>query len=135
MLLQMALFHYFLLLSNITLGNIPWDFPGGAIGKEPGCQWEICNRCGFHPWLRKIPWRRTWQHTVAFLPGELHRQRSLAGNSPWGHTQPDAGVQLTLLLLEESKFGVSLLYRNCPDSLQSIKYGGLFIFREVCETI
>ena len=61
--------------------------------------------------------------------------RSLAGNSPWGHTQPDAGAQLTLLILEESKFGVSLLYRNCPDSLQSIKYGGLFIFREVCETI
>ena len=53
------------------------------------------------------------------------------GNSPWGHTQSDAGAQLTLLLLEESKFGVSLLYRNCPDSLQSIKYGGLFIFREV----
>ena len=30
----------------------------------------------------KIPWRRKWQHTPVFLPGEFHRQRSLAGYSP-----------------------------------------------------
>ena len=34
------------------------------------------------PWVRKIPWRRTWQPTSVFLPGESHRQRSLAGYSP-----------------------------------------------------
>ena len=27
------------------------------------------------------PWRRTWQTTPEFLPGESHRQRSLAGYS------------------------------------------------------
>ena len=26
----------------------------------------------------KIPWRRAWQPTPVFLPGESHRQRSLA---------------------------------------------------------
>ena len=31
----------------------------------------------------KIPWRRKWQPTPAFLPGESHGQRSLAGYSPW----------------------------------------------------
>ena len=31
-----------------------------------------------------IPWRRKWQPTPAFLPGEFHGQRSLAGYSPWG---------------------------------------------------
>ena len=25
---------------------------------------------GFDPWVRKIPWRRKWQPTPAFLPGE-----------------------------------------------------------------
>ena len=29
-------------------------------------------------------WRRAWQPTPAFLPGEAHGQRSLVGYSPWG---------------------------------------------------
>ena len=29
-------------------------------------------------------WRRKWQPTPASLPGKPHRQRSLAGYSPWG---------------------------------------------------
>ena len=33
----------------------------------------------FHPWVRKIPWRRAWQLTPVFLPGESHGQRSLVG--------------------------------------------------------
>ena len=38
-------------------------------------------RCTFCPWVRKIPWKRTWQPTPVFLPGESHEQRSLAGYS------------------------------------------------------
>ena len=34
---------------------------------------------GFDPWVREIPWRRAWQPTPVFLPGESHGQRSLAG--------------------------------------------------------
>ena len=30
-------------------------------------------------------WRRKWQPTPVFLPGESHGQRSLAGYCPWGH--------------------------------------------------
>ena len=37
------------------------------------------------PWVRKIPWRKAWQLTPVFLPGESHGWRSLAGYSPWGH--------------------------------------------------
>ena len=29
-------------------------------------------------------WRRKWQPTLVFLPGESHGQRSLAGHGPWG---------------------------------------------------
>ena len=40
-------------------------------------------RPGFDSWVEKIPWRRKWQPTPVFLPGESHGQRSLAGYSPW----------------------------------------------------
>ena len=33
----------------------------------------------FDLWVQKISWRRKWQHTPVFLPGESHGQRSLAG--------------------------------------------------------
>ena len=29
------------------------------------------------------PWKREWQATPVFLPGEFHGQRSLTGYSPW----------------------------------------------------
>ena len=33
--------------------------------------------------ILSFTWRRKWQPTPVFLPGEFHGQRSLAGNSPW----------------------------------------------------
>ena len=54
------------------------------------CEWERTyqyrrsKKRRFHPWVGKIPWRRAWQPTPAFLPGEFHGQRSLVGYSPWG---------------------------------------------------
>ena len=33
---------------------------------------------------REFMWRRKWQPTPVFLPGEFHGQRSLEGYSPWG---------------------------------------------------
>ena len=39
---------------------------------------------GSDPWIQKMPWRRKWQCTLVFLPGEFHGQRSLAYYSPWG---------------------------------------------------
>ena len=53
---------------------------------KPACQ---CRRHGFNPWVGKIPWRRKWQPTPVFLPGESHGQRSLACYSPWGHKELD----------------------------------------------
>ena len=32
----------------------------------------------FDPWVRKIPLRREWLHTLMFLPGESHQQKNLA---------------------------------------------------------
>ena len=38
---------------------------------------------------QEIPWRRKWEPTPVFLPGESHGQRSLAGYSPWDHEELD----------------------------------------------
>jgi len=47
-------------------------------------QYKRHKRCRFDSWVGKIPWRRKWQATPVFLPGEAHGQRSLVGNSAWG---------------------------------------------------
>ena len=70
-------------------------FPGGARGKEPSCQCRRHKRLGFDSWVRKIPWRRAWQPTPAFLPGEAHGLRSLAGYSPWGRKESDTTERLS----------------------------------------
>ena len=70
-------------------------FPGGANGKEPTCHCRKHKRCRFDPWVRKIPWRRAWQPTPVFLPGESHGQRSLVGYSPWGHHESGVTKRLS----------------------------------------
>ena len=65
------------------------SFPGGASGKEPTRQCSRRKRHGFDPRVIKIPWRREWQPTPVFLPGESHGRRSLAGYGPWGHNELD----------------------------------------------
>ena len=54
----------------------------------------------FHsiPGSEKIPRRRKWRPTSVFLPGKFHRQRSLAGYSPWGCKESDMTERLTLIL-------------------------------------
>ena len=60
-----------------------WDeIPRWLSGKESACQRRRCRRRGFDPSVRKISWRRAWQPTPVFLPGEAHGQRHLSDNSP-----------------------------------------------------
>ena len=44
---------------------------GGASGKEPAYQSWRLKRHRFYPCVGKIAWRREWQPTPVFLPGEL----------------------------------------------------------------
>ena len=53
----------------------------------------------FNPWVGKVPWRRAWQPSPVFLPGEVHGQRSLAGYSPWGCKESDRTEGLTCKLI------------------------------------
>jgi len=74
---------------------VVWPFLGG-FGASQVAQWvknpavtRRCKRLGFNPWVRKTPWRRAWQPTPVFLPGESHGQRRLAGDSPWRRKESD----------------------------------------------
>ena len=53
-----------------------------------------CGRPRFDPWVGKIPWRRKWQPTPVFLPGEFHGWRSLVGCSPWGLKESETTERL-----------------------------------------
>ena len=76
-----------LLLSIIVLPN---GFPGGTCGEEPTCQCRLDLRdMGSISESGKIPWRRAWQPSLVFWPGESHGQRSLVGCSPWGRMELD----------------------------------------------
>ena len=48
-----------------------------------------CRRPESNPWVAKILWRRAWQPTPIFLPGEFYEERSLEGYSLWGHKELD----------------------------------------------
>ena len=71
-------------------------FPGGVSGKKkknpPANAGDVRNAGSY---VGKIPWRRAWQPTPVFLPGESHGQRSLAGYSPWSHKESDITEQLS----------------------------------------
>ena len=87
-------------------------FPVGSDGKEPNCNvGDLVN-----PWVGKIPWRRTWQHTPVFLPEE----------SPW--TEEPRGLQSTGLQRDgldwatkqmfQRTFGGAYLEAQCPKCRQ-----------------
>ena len=74
----------------IYISPLFWGFPGGSEDKAFACKAGDLDL----PWVGKIPWRRKWQPTPVFLPGESHGQRSLAGYSPRGHKESDTTERL-----------------------------------------
>ena len=48
------------------------------VNKAPARQ--ETQRCGFNPWVKRVPWRRKSQPTPVFLPRKSHGQRAC----PWG---------------------------------------------------
>ena len=71
-------------------------FPHSSAVKSPPPPRQ-CRRCGFNPWVGKIPWRRKWQPTPVFLPGKSHGQRRLAGYGLWGSQKSGMTEQLNHL--------------------------------------
>ena len=79
-------------IQEIPVGPGSGSSPGEGIGYPLQYSWASLvaqterihlqrGRAGFNSWVGKTPWRRTWQPTPAFLPGE----------SPW--TEEAGGLQ------------------------------------------
>ena len=72
------------------VGKIPWRKAGQPIQyfclenlMDRGAWWATVHRVAkSRTWLKWLSWRRKWQLTPVFLPGEYHGQRSLVGYSP-----------------------------------------------------
>ena len=61
----------------------------GSVGELPACNAGDIGNSSLIPGLSTFPWRRKWQPTPIFLPGESQGQRNLAGYHPWGHKESD----------------------------------------------
>ena len=81
--------------------------------KESACQCGRGNRRGLSPRAGKIPWRRKWQCTPAFLPGEFYGQRSLEGCSPRGHKESDTTELLRLQAQSSKRFRIAVVSWVC----------------------
>ena len=66
------------------LMSMSWGFLLGQSVRNPQENAGDCLQCRksrFDTWVGKIRWRRKWQASPVFLPGESHGQRSLADYS------------------------------------------------------
>ena len=59
---------------------------GGLEVKASACN---AGDLGLIPRSERSPWRRKWQPTPVFLPGESHGWRNLVGYSPRGRKESD----------------------------------------------
>ena len=79
--------------------TLAWKIPRT---EEPGRLQSMGSRRVRHDWATSLSlftfmhWRRKWQPTPVFLPGESHEWRGLAGYSPWGHKAQDLTEWLIL---------------------------------------
>ena len=74
----------------VVYGHSVWASQAVLVIRNPPANAGDVKRCSFSPWAWKIPWGRAWQPTPVFWPGESPgTEGSLAGYSPWGHTELD----------------------------------------------
>ena len=91
--------------------------------KESACQCRRYRRWGLDPWVGEIPWRRQWQPTLIFLPGESHEQRSLVGYSPWGHKELDTTEHTHLAPYSQwLQLSLFIVWRCCRGGQQFTLY-------------
>ena len=79
--------------SSTLAWRIPWmEEPGGL--QSMGLHRVGHDRATSLSLFTFLHWRRKWQLTPVFLPGEHHGRRSLVGCSPWGCTELDTTERL-----------------------------------------
>ena len=75
------IFYLFLFIfgcaGSLLLCGFSSRLPQGLSSKKSTCSAGVAGNAGLILGLGKLPWRRTWQPTLVFLPGSSHGQRSL----------------------------------------------------------
>ena len=74
--------------SSILAWRIPWTIPWDLIASDTTERLSLSLFTFMH-------WRRKWQPTPVFLPGEPQGRRSLVSCHLWGHTESDTTEQLS----------------------------------------
>ena len=69
--------------SSTLAWKIPWAEEPGGLQSMGSLSWTRLSDFTF------MHWRRKWQPTPIFLPGESQGQGSLVGCRLWGHTESD----------------------------------------------
>ena len=95
---------------TILIHIIEQGFPVGSDGKESACN---AGDPSSIPGSGRFSWRREWQPTPVFLPGEFPGQRIMAGYSPWGPKELDTSERLTLSLFHFLIIEHSYKYIHC----------------------
>ena len=66
-------------------GSVPGiSLPRWLSGKKSACQCRRHRRCGFDPWIGKLPPREVNGNSLHVLSWEVLGQRRLVGYCPWG---------------------------------------------------
>ena len=100
---------YFILWAHLIFYLL--GFPGRSMVEESACH---CRRHQFIVCIiGKTPWRRKWQLTPLFLPGESHGLRKLVGYHPWGSKESDdwatEHIYMLLMYFQQYLFSLVLL--------------------------
>ena len=76
--------------STTLAWKIPWTEEPGGLQSMGSLESDTTERLDFHFSLSTfMHWRRKWQPTPVFLPGESQGRGSLVGCRLWGRTELD----------------------------------------------
>ena len=104
--------------SSTLAWKIPW-------AEEPGRLQSMGSLRVGHDWATSLSlftfmhWRRQWQPTPVFLPGESQGRGSLVGCHLWGHTESD-----TQRLSSSSKGDLQVYHNSYQNPSKSYVLGG-----------
>ena len=108
---------YFILrIQYIKLGLFGW-----LGSKESTSQCRRLRRCGFDPWVGKVPWRRKWQSTPIFFPA---KSNNLSCRGTWRATVHGVAKESDMTEHEQMMFPGKILPSCQAESRRPVRVIG-----------